>query len=65
MKNMRTLPLIESLTFYPIGGQHIEDAKRDAIALATEYRCVVEFKFNEDSYRVRWSELWAQVKKVE
>lgn len=48
------LPDIEVIQFKPIGGTPIDVAKREAIALAIEYRCDVEFGFNDRWHKVEY-----------
>lgn len=51
------LPRIETITFKPMGGTSIDQAFREAIALAIEYECDVEFGFNDHLYKVELADL--------
>lgn len=58
------LPQIYSAHFEPLGGTHIEDARREAVALAIEHSCDVTFKHNGRMYRVLYHHLIDCVKEA-
>lgn len=55
------LPAIEVLHFVPIAGEHFVDVQRQAVAMAMEHSCDVEFGHNGRWYSVGYSKLIEQI----
>jgi hypothetical protein len=59
------LPPLEVIHFKPYPGTHIDNARREAIAIAVEHSCDVEFGFNDKWYKVSFETLLSCVREHE
>jgi len=55
------LPKFETIIIEVTAGSHIVDVSREAIAIAVEHCCDVQFTHNDRVYRVKYTDLYRQV----